>query len=130
MTRTLSLLFLVALLTGCGPFTNLKLTDDPSALTTGGSDALFTLSLDPGGFNIAFIGVAANLPGQPQTTLACPELPPFDEEVTFACREPGTNLFDETSVGRVVRVLLFARKPEDRSKVEFEFTTMAWVPVN
>ena len=65
--RTTALGLLVVVSTGCGPLSAISLVDHPEVLTTGGTDMLFTLSLNPGEFNVGLLGVAATLPGQSRT---------------------------------------------------------------
>ncbi|MBM4782852.1 MAG: hypothetical protein GQE15_34680 [Archangiaceae bacterium] len=126
--RPLLPLLLVATVSACSPFKSV-LADAPDVLTAGGEDPLFTITLDPGGFNADLIGVAANLPNETQTILSCVGTEPSPAVWVETCFEPRTNLFDETTIGKPVRVELFAERwPSRRPDFTLEFLT--WVPQN
>ncbi len=129
--RCSAVVLLFAILSGCGPLTAISLVDHPDALTRGGSDNLFTLSFNnTGGFNVAMLGVAANLAGQKSTTLRCNYDPPDQDVYTLVCSEPAPTLFEATTVGKWVRVELFAAKPENRRLAEYSLETVTWIPSN
>lgn len=128
--RCSALVLLVCALSGCGPLTAISLVDHPDALTRGGSDNLFTLSFNAGGFNVALLGVAANLPGETAVPLRCTAAGPYDQDVTLICSEPAATLFDATTAGKWVTVELFAAKPENRRLSEYTLNSLTWIPAN
>lgn len=127
--RALLLLLLVAPVSACSPFKSVALADAPDQLTSGTADPLFTVTLDPGGFNVGLLGIAANLPGQPQIVLSCRDTEPSPGVLVETCFEPGSNLFDTTSVGKPVQIELYAQRWPSRSH-EYTLQLLTWVPEN
>lgn len=125
--RTL-LVLLLASMSACSPFKS-NLADAPDLLTDGGTDPLFTITMDPGGFNVGLLGVAANLPGQAQTVLSCSGTEPSPNVWVETCFEPRSNLFDATTIGKPVRIELYAERWQTRSR-EFTLEVLTWVPEN
>ncbi len=126
--RTLLSFLLLASLSACTPFGSV-LADPPDLLTSGGRDALFTITMNPGDFNVALLGVAANLPNQTQTVLSCRGTAPTPDVWVETCFEPESNLFDATTIGKPVRVELFAERWQTRSR-EYTLEVLTWVPEN
>lgn len=126
--RPLLPLLLVATISACSPFKSV-LADAPDVLTAGGVDPLFTITLDPGGFNVGLLGIAANLPNQTQTVLSCAGTEPSPGVWVETCFEPRVNLFDATTIGKPVTVELFAQRWQTRSR-EYTLGTLTWVPEN
>lgn len=127
--RTLLPVLLFTSVSACSPF-DAVLIDPPDVLTPGGGDALFTITLEPGDFNVALLGVAANLPNQTQTVLSCRGTAPTPDVWVETCFEPAnSNLFDATTIGKPVRVELYAERWQTRSR-EYTLGVLTWVPEN
>jgi hypothetical protein len=124
--RLITLLFLA--LSACGPSVA-ALTDAPEPLTAGGTDPLFTVTFRPEGFNVALLGVRANLAGREPTVLRCVGSSPSAAEWALVCSEPAMNVFDETTVGQAVTVELFAEHPQTRAW-EYSLQRTTWTPLN
>ena len=113
MNRLLPALAAVALF-ACGPLpaaTVVAVADQPAALTSGGDDVLFQLTLSDADepINVADIEIYAGLPGQTATVVNFTHQDTNNDGKlnvgeTLTTREPGVNLFDATQVGKTFNV--------------------------
>ena len=132
------MLLVLLALGACGPLpetVTFSVADSPDALTTGPSDNLFTLTMTKGteAYDLADILVAANLPGQTATSVNFSHTDAnangkLDKGDALVCKEPPVNLFDPTTVGKSVKVLLTAKRSGSTTLTSLASET--WVPTN
>ncbi len=112
----------------------ISISDHSDALTTGGTDNLFILTLTkaPEGYVLTDIQITAHLAGQTATVLNfagsdANSNGQLDAGESLTCVEPGANVFDQTTVGQPV-VVDFTKKLGSNT-VE-SVATGTWTPAN